>query len=74
MHVRRKLKENRGKMKKLEGLIIKGHQSINLGPFVNFVLEVVSERKENQEEKRIKQAKEGEGKKRKDKKSKESKD
>jgi len=43
--VRRILKENRGKMKKLEASIIKRHRSINLGPFFNSVLELVLERR-----------------------------
>jgi len=43
--MRRKLKVNRGKMKKLEASITKIHHSINLGPFVNSVLELVSERR-----------------------------
>jgi len=33
LHVRKKLKENRGKMKKLETSTIKRNQSISLGNF-----------------------------------------
>jgi len=43
--VRRKLKENRGKMKKLEESMTKIHHSINFGPFVSSVLELVSKRR-----------------------------
>ena len=44
-HVKRKLKENKRKLKKLEASIIKGHKSISLGPFVSSVLELVWERR-----------------------------
>jgi len=42
LHVRRKLKENRGKIKKLEASLIKRHHSISLGPFVSLALELIS--------------------------------
>jgi len=45
LHVRRKLKKNRGKMKKSKASIIKRHYSISLGPFVNLELELVSKRR-----------------------------
>lgn len=66
--MRRKLKENRGKMKKSEASIIKRHQSISLEPFCQFSFGI-GFREENST-KRRKQAKEGQGKQRKDKESK----
>jgi len=40
-HVRRKLKENGGKMKKLEASIIKRLLRISSQPFVSLVLELI---------------------------------
>jgi len=45
LHVRRKLKENRGKTKKLEAPILKRILRISLGLLVSLVLELVSERR-----------------------------
>jgi len=45
LHVKRKMKENNGKMKKLEASRIKRYQRISLYIFVSSVLELVPERK-----------------------------
>lgn len=57
-HVRRKLKGNGGKTKKLEAPISKNHEIINMGYFFELSLRIYLKRgKENQEEKERKHEK-----------------